>query len=259
MNSLASELIRLRILSRGRPKYPSPPRTLVVSYPKCGRTWLRIMIIALANSAAGVLPESDPLDLTSTDRALGVETGIRFTHDVAPHLRPPKRIRPITDFYNQESTIILIRNPLDALVSEYYEAIYRQRYYSGSLDLFLRKSWGGIDSFIKFYNQWWDGLEEKSQPSLLLRYEDMHDNTTLAMKTVASFSQFSYSPADIEASVAAGSFQKMREMEDGSDRGTGRLGRPARGGDDSALRRRRPYGEARAALVPLLVLRRAPA
>ena len=105
----------------------------VVSFPKCGRTWIRLFLAYYV-------------------RDTGIKTFVSFRHD---------------NKVNYKKRILMIRNPCDVMVSLYFHYSVR-RHIKTNISKFIR-GWRGIPLFNSLYETW----SEREDNQLVVRYEDM--------------------------------------------------------------------------------------
>jgi len=186
-----------------------PRGSYVVSYPKSGRTWLRLM---LASVCADVTGRPLTLDVHRYGNpALGIPW-IFFTHDGGGVSKQEAAAAP--SFYRGKAVLMLVRDPRDVVVSHFYQMSRRKKDAPavGDLDAFIRGPFG-IDRVIAFMNRW---AEQQSVPRrfTLLRYEDMHaDRLGVLRSAVGFFGIPGVTDAALAAAVERGSFERMREIE----------------------------------------------
>lgn len=184
----------------------------LLSYPKCGRTWLRMLIgqMVLHHFARSY---DDPMDLWGlTKRVRGVPR-IVVSHDDKPHRRAPEEQQSDKGPYAEKKVILLVRDPRDAMVSNFFHNKYRGRVFSGNLGEYLDRPRGGLASLLSYYNIW---ASQRSRPLdfLLVRYEDLHSRPIEVMGDIALFLGLTGMETDtIEKAIEASSFNNMRNSE----------------------------------------------
>jgi hypothetical protein len=195
---------------------------LLISYPKCGRTWLSMLLSrALANHAG--LAEVDYL---ANDLLGGKVPGlphIRISHDDNPHWKTPRTLGRSKARYRDKKVILLVRDPRDVVVSMYFERSRRERVYTGTLHEFLHEPRGSLDTILAYYDVW---ARERARPRgfCLVRYEDLKDDTAGQLRRLLRFVGLEeIVDAHVEEAVRFTSFESMRAMEAGDVLGTGRL------------------------------------
>ena len=184
----------------------------VVSFPKSGRTWLRTIMGTALQLQFGTR-EVDP---TSVHHMWEFDRNIPrfvFTHDVNAHLTEAKRVSWAGERYRNKTTLLLVRDPCDTIVSLYFEMTKRVHAYDGSISDFIRQDTGGIASLVAFLNEWIRNFD-KLERGLLLTYEDLHARP---VETVGAALRFAgVEGVEDEVIVRAlelSSFEAMQRME----------------------------------------------
>ena len=90
----------------------------IISFPKCGRTWLRLIIGKYIQECYGLkdVPKSEILELTPLSRYKRKIPTIRVTHDDDPHKKIPKDIETNKKKYRRKKIIFMVRDPRDVIV-----------------------------------------------------------------------------------------------------------------------------------------------
>lgn len=221
-----------RALTRARMRRTG---SFVVSYPKAGRTWLRLMLATLLADLTG-----RPLTL-DVDRYGDSRRGIPhifFTHDGAG-LSKPGRMDGDKSFYRGKPVLLLVRDPRDILVSHYFQITRRKRRGPAvpDLDMFLRGPLG-IDRVIAFMNGWAD---QRTVPGrfAVLTYEQMHQDTVGALRSTVEFFRVPNATDDrLRSAADSGVFARMQQMEADGVLDDWRL-RPRDAGDPDSFKVRR--------------------
>jgi hypothetical protein len=197
----------------------------LISYPKCGRTWLRLMI----GRAIGLhysLPEDEELlFLRWKKRPHPDLPRITVVHEDRPMLKTPDELETNKEKYRHKRVIFLVRDPRDVIVSSYFEMKKRGHifgnnphetrlsYYDGSLSEFIDRPIGGFDTLLCYYNIWANS-RDIPQGFLLVRYEDMKSNPNRELRRVLDFLGLQSIDDDaIAEAVKFASFENMRKME----------------------------------------------
>lgn len=185
----------------------------VISYPKSGRTWLRIMLAkALAvhfNDGREIVYE--PVIVIRQGRHRGPI--VRFGHNGSD--RAPDLERSLSQDRNRrfhtKKVIFLARDPRDVVVSYFFHRTRRMGE-SYTLSEFIRHPWWGINRTIKFMNSW---AKDKEIPKefLLVRYEDLHQNTEMELYKILSFLSLSkISDETLRDAVEYAHIEKLRKL-----------------------------------------------
>jgi hypothetical protein len=208
---------------RGRKEYKEVKAAdyVIVSPPKCGRTWLRLMLSRFFQVRHG-LPEGELLGYDNYHKMNSAIPRIRFTHDryIKDYTgnRDSKR-----DFYRKR-VILLVRDPRDVAVSNYFQWINTVNPYKKELLALPERPAEvpifeyammprfGIPRTVDFLNAWAPELE-KIRSHLLIRYEDMRANPVRILGNVLAFMDIQASPEELRAVVEWTSFENMRQLE----------------------------------------------
>jgi hypothetical protein len=191
---------------------------VAVGYPKVGNTWLRVTLGRYMQKLAGLpdLPLFEPGDSLRLSKAVGPAGAGYFTHaplewttQTASELRYENVVHP----FREQKVIILVRHPLDALVSFHKQNVHRvkPKPFSGDVVQFIESPIYGLNKLITFYELWRDSLEHGNV--MLWRYEDARANMESSFREVLTFLQLPLVDELISDAAAYGSFDNMKAME----------------------------------------------
>lgn len=162
---------------------------LVVSFPKSGRTWLRVMLDELG------IPCSYSHDRSSHREALHVEE----LGDPGAGL--------VADRF-----VFIHRDPRDTAVSGYFQAAKRLRNYDDDIAAFIRDPHHGIEKIARFNLSWLTGnLGQK--PVYTLSYEQLTADPRTTLRALVDWLGVEVSATAIETVVADNTFDKMQKRE----------------------------------------------
>lgn len=173
---------------------PVPMRgAALVSYPKSGRTWLRIMLDSL-------------------------RVGLRYTHDrshyhLGIHKDPPTGDK---SEYSDDKVILLVRDPRDVIVSAYHHVVFRDGLWRGTFAEFLHSRQFGFDALLRWHQRW---MEARDVPAdfLKIRYEDMHADSAQVLLNVVQFlgrdDEVNTDQVHLSRALRKGSFDTMHRLE----------------------------------------------
>lgn len=157
-------------------------RVFVVSFPKCGRTWLRVMAGKALCEKFG-LPEKHIFHSVKLARDSG-SLPTRYTHEdsALPEEAPLEPLETDKSRYRDKRVIFLVRDPRDVAVSFYFEATKRRKLFEGSISSFIRSERHGIDRIVDYFRIW---IENRTIPEkfLLVRYEELYANPLGALRS----------------------------------------------------------------------------
>lgn len=205
----------------------------VLSYPKCGRTWLRLMI-GKALDEHYQLGAANPMELGRMHALHPAIPRIRVTHEAA---HKSDEIAASKDRFRGKTVVFLVRDPRDVLVSMYFEASKRSGSYTGTIGDFARERVGGVDAILDYYNVW---AAAKAVPRRfhLVRYEDLHRSPAIVLAGVLEAMRLPVSPAAIDAAVGFSRFDNMRALETQNAFRSDRL-KPGKSGDAESFKTRK--------------------
>ena len=207
-----------------------------LSYPKCGRTWLRAILGTIAKDHWGV-PDLDPFDFGTVSTSSMIPN-IRFAHEGNPHLTPARQQCQRRDEFRSFPVVLLVRDPRDVMVSNYFQATKREKYFSGSINEFLVSEQFGVDTYLR-YLQIWDQCRGIPKAFLLVKYEHLKQNTFSEMTRILTFLGWEdVSETCVHRAIEACSFEKMKRQEKQGRIHTGRLS-PGDPGDPESFKVRR--------------------
>lgn len=184
----------------------------IISYMKCGRTWLRYMLGNFIEKNYSI----------SNDDILSYTDGVKYKegypiitsyHDENPHLIKPENLSRNKSEYSDKKIIFVVRDPRDVIVSLYYHLKYRSKEIDDDIDFFAKKI---IESIIQYFNIWYK-CSDLVKSFIFIRYEDLHNNPEIILKEVISFIGFECeNHDDLSETVNESSFNKMKDYEKGN-------------------------------------------
>jgi hypothetical protein len=211
-------LVRARLERLGpvrwvrRIRRPRQADVYLLSYPKTGRTWLRVLMARLLAEHLG-RPELAELGPdASAPRVPGVPR-IVAKHDGNPDKKTADEIDADRSEYSGCRVILLVRDLRDTAVSNYFQATRREHCYEGDIAGYLRWPRGSFDSMLRYYNVW-AAQRQVPRGLLLVRYEDLRADTAGELRRVAAFLGLQgVTEQSIEAAIEFGRFEAMQRRE----------------------------------------------
>ena len=212
----------------------SPPRVIerlrsdlyLVSYPKTGRTWLRMLMKTALHKHLGV-PVKDPLEfheLTEKDERI---PRISVVHDDEPHWKKTHELTSDkSKWYRNKKVILLIRDPRDTMVSLYIQMTKRWKVFTESektINEFIWQETGALKSMIEYYNIW---AQNRDIPKdlLMIRYEDIHSQTLQKLRESIEFLGVNDTPNDtLNEAIEFNRLEKLKKREASGEFNTKRL------------------------------------
>ena len=185
----------------------------IISFPKSGRTWLRILVGKALCETFGISDEN-MLD-THRITTLAGTLRSRFTHDRSSHGFGYSYYNLPTgkSQFSNKKVIFLSRNIKDVAVSCYFQATRRIGKYDGSISDYIRSERYGVRKIITFYNIWQEN-SKVPKDFLLIRYEDLHKKPEEVLSKVLKFhGLMKIENHVIKKAVDFACFSNMKKME----------------------------------------------
>lgn len=219
----ASERVRVRRRARGREDSRNLAQAdyAVVSHGKSGRTWISVMLSRFFQLRYG-LPERSLLIFDNLHRKNRAIPKILFTHDnyIRDYLGNGTSKSP---FY-ETPTALLVRNPADVAVSQYFQWRHRMLPHKKVLNGypahgaevaifdFVMREEQGLKRVIGFMNEWARELPTLRN-KLIIRYEDMRARPQAELRRLLTWMELNPTDAEIDQSVEFAAFDNLRKLE----------------------------------------------
>lgn len=185
----------------------------LLSFPKAGRTWLRVLLARAMARHCDIGQAEIGLELEKLPTLRPGLPRIVITHDDDPQEKAPWELVSRKSEYRDVKVILLVRDLRDLVVSTYFHMSRREKRYDLELSRFLHNPRGSVDTMLRFYNIW---AANRDVPAgfLLVRYEDLHAHTTAELRRILEFVGLSdVAEATLAEAATFASFERMREME----------------------------------------------
>lgn len=194
----------------------------IVSFPKCGRTWLCLMIAKALEFHYGVTAEN-PLKLRRFRRRIPGLPLILQHHDGGPEFRRVEELEQDKSLYAGKKVLFLVRDPRDVTVSAYFQKTKRNINFEGTLKEYVYHPVGSIATNIAFYNIWARN-HHLPETFLLMSYEQLHaDARGELRRAMELIGVTDISDETLDRAVEACSFDQMRKLEASNALGSKRL------------------------------------
>ena len=208
--------IRL-LLGRGKERDIDifPDDRIICSYPKSGNTWVRFLV-------ANLLSPHKQVTWSTIDEIVPSIGGMDQRH-MAKFKRP--RALKSHQYYDHryKRIVYVIRDPRDILVSYYYFDIKRGLIEDGHpiesyAESFLKGEMGAT-AILGSHGRWdrhvgsWIGAMRDAPGFVVVRYEDLIDDTMRELKRISSVLEIKASDDEMDRAVKLSTGDIMRELE----------------------------------------------
>jgi hypothetical protein len=177
----------------------------IISYPKCGRTWLYkiLSLYSLKINSNNYVKDRKLLKFNNTF--------IKFVHDCSDP--SPYPIKP-TKFKNKDlinkKKLMLLRDPREVIVSHWHHLSFREKTYNRSISEFIDDEYLGVEKIISFYNF----LNSKSlDKSKIITYEKLVKDTFEEVKNILTFLNLEIDENLVKECIEDCSFEKLQKNE----------------------------------------------
>ena len=183
--------------------------TFLVSYPKSGNTWVRLLL-------ANLIHPQEAVTLTGADRLIpSVDGQSRRYFEQMPRPRVIKSHYPFCETYKR--VIYVVRDPRDIAISQYHFQIKRRVLAEGfPIDEFVTSFVAGE---VCPYGSWgenvasWMGARTGDSNFLVVRYEDLLRQTYYELNRIAVLLQMNAIEERLRLAVEHSTAEQMRKME----------------------------------------------
>ena len=178
----------------------------LVSYPKSGRTWLRFLIGNYLSANVLDFPDSYQDLVTDIDANSLQAIQVQRPRFITSH-------RSFTPTFNR--VVYVVRDGRDVAVSYYFhlmkfQALSKETQFEYFLlNIFDTALYGNM-SWSNHVSGW---LDKASPNFLLVKYEDLQENTVAALTRILEFAGLSVDKKTADASVEASNFSKLKKYE----------------------------------------------
>ncbi len=194
---------------------------VIVSFGKAGRTWLRVMLSRIYQQKHR-LAQNSLLGFDNFHHMNPEVPRIFFTHD--NYIKDYTGNRDSkADFYDKK-VVLLVRDPRDVAVSEFFQWKFRMtsaktrllRFPEQGADVpvvdFMMDPNAGMPRSIAFMNLW---AKEASRirALTLVRYEDLRARPEAILKSLVDFMGTPATDAQVKEAVDFASYENMKKME----------------------------------------------
>ena len=228
---------------RGREEYRKLQLAdwVLMSWGKSGRTWFRVMLSRFYQLRFQ-LPTDHMLEFDNFNRLNPAAPKVLFSHN--NYMRDYLRNWDNLEHFRGRQVVLLVRDPRDVAVSQFFQWRYRMRPHKkllndypphgAEIDVFdfVSNEKCGIPRIVDYFNGWAEAMPMMGDDLLLIRYEDMRNDPAAIMRRVFDFTGTPGSPDEINAAVEYAAYENMKKRE-ASREGMRASGQRVRPGDES--------------------------
>jgi len=170
----------------------------IISHPKCGRSWIWLMLLSYVNEVFNSPP--------SVTRAHKGSSGQNRKKQYNNLIYTPHKYKI------NSPAIFLVRDPRDIMVSFYFWIHNRKKAYTKDLSSFIRSIYG-IKYVSEFYKDWDTIIKNNPNKLHLVRYEDLYKNTPKEIEKILRFYSFPIKDRYIKKIVQQHNFNSLVNRE----------------------------------------------
>lgn len=206
-------------------KSDSKQQINIISYPKCGRTWLRLMIGRAISKHYHCGSLQEVLILGELSKYHDEIPDMQVRHDDDAFFKSVDELTQTKKEYQDNKVLFIVRDPRDVIISSFFHKTKRHNFfpndtskneyarYDGTLKEFIREKVGSFETLLEYYNIW-DRSRDQPDGFLMVSYEQMSENTHQTLRSTLDFMGLDkINEVVIEESIEYASFDNMRDME----------------------------------------------
>jgi len=213
----------------------------LVSWGKSGRTWFRVMLSRFYQLHFA-LDTDYMLEFDNFHSLDPRAPKVLFSHN--NYIRDYLGQWDNLNYYKGKKLVLLVRDPRDVAVSQYFQWRYRMLPRKKLLNAypphgaeveifaFVCNPDCGVPKIVEAFNVWARSLPMLGDDVLVVRYEDLRSDPTEVLRLVVSFTGTEGAPEHLEAAKDDADYENMKKREAKKDgmRATGQRVKP---GDES--------------------------
>jgi len=181
----------------------------MISYPKCGRTWLRSILGNYFRNIFNVIGENIfDYDIEKLNSLNSNIPFIKSDHVNSSWKKHYSQIKfPIK--YIIKPKIIILRDPRDTIVSLYYHRFYRNKDYFKNISEFIREENGGIETLLNFQEE----LMRINGKKIIISYESLRNNSLETVSNLLNFLKIKTDKNILIKSIELNEFDKQKKKQ----------------------------------------------
>jgi hypothetical protein len=188
--------------------------TFIISLPKSGRTWHRLMVGYYLARVGGIDPKNS-LKLDYLAKSAGIPP-LAYTHNASSFTEKfPPRSKVVASpvEWQGKNVLLLTRDSRDVLVSSYFHSRFRDQAFEGSISEFIRHPFVGIVKILTALNRWHEN-RHLARSFEVVSYEKIKADPSSALVEGLSFVGVKQPDRKvIEETVKFTDFQNLQRLE----------------------------------------------
>lgn len=198
-----------------------------VSYPKCGRTWVRFVIGKYISEFYDLnIPIRELTEIQHFTKKFKQTKRILFSHEGLPQNTHFSDIKIKINKFKNKKTIFLYRDPRPVVNSYYHhyysrvhninpkEMIPQSHNYMGDLNNFVINPYSGIDNVIKYMNLWAESKKKLGNKLLFVSYESLRADPKSEFSKILQHFGIPLNNDILDVALEFGSVENMSLLED---------------------------------------------
>ena len=183
---------------------------VIVSFQKCGKTWLRMMLSRVLSEKFNI--KKIMLDLQYMTLFKKGAPNILISHGGS--IKDNNNIN-FQKIFKNKKIIFLVRDPRDIVVSLYHGSRTRDKTYDGgNISTFIRDGNSGFSKIINFMNAWANDLQNRNRDNyIIIKYENLKKDAARELRRIFNFMELDIEDHYLHEAVNYGSFDNMRKLE----------------------------------------------
>jgi len=214
--SFIREMLRSWKTRRRIAKQHRQAEVFIVSFPKSGRTWLKVLIGKILCDKY-CFDKDLMLEFPEITRLAKLPRTIFTNDEVAKSVD----YKVITQRYKKKKVVLLIRDPRDVLVSNYFQRTRRIISFGGTISEFIRDETYGLKKNLIFLNSWYNYCVKSTGDNqltpadfLVIRYEEIHNQPKEVINAVLKFMKVPGVSKDaLGNAICFAQFENMKKLE----------------------------------------------
>lgn len=192
----------------GRNMAVFPDDTFIASYPRSGNTWTRFLV-------ANLIHPEKPVTFSNIEQVIP-DTSALSSRTLKQVPRP--RVLKSHEYFDPryQKVVYLVRDPRDVVVSLYnFRRKYRIIHDSYPIERYVEERFlpGDMDASWGEHVGSWLGARGKDPRFLLVRYEDLLDETPQQLERIARFLGIDAGPENVALAIERSTADRLRKLE----------------------------------------------